>query len=138
MANRQNYLAKIQLNRGKKIAAGLVSEVFPQVSGMVINMIYYQKVTSPILMLRTVNVFPTSYAYFDMECKIKGCENGGFNLTSVIANMVKSRKTSAKGKMLCAGKNGALSTGHASVSYEINIRYSAGAAVRKRALQKVK
>jgi len=106
-----------------KIAAGLVSEHYPKVSGMVIHMTYYQKASNPVLMVRTVNFFPTSYAYFNMECMIKGCVDGGFNLTSVIYNLVKNHKKSAKGKMSCCGKSDSLSPDHAHISYEISIKY---------------
>ena len=106
-----------------KIAAGLVSEHYPKVTGMVIHMTYYQKAVNPVLMVRTVNFFPTSYAYFNMECMIKGCVDGGFNLTSIIANLIKSHKKSAKGKMVCSGQGDSLSPDHAHVSYEITIQY---------------
>ncbi len=106
-----------------KIAAGLVSEHYPKVTGMVIHMTYYQKAANPVLMLRTVNFFPTSYAYFNMECMIKGCVNGGFDLTSIIANLIKSHKKSGKGKMVCSGEGDSLSPDHAHVSYEISIQY---------------
>lgn len=123
MIYRQNYLAKMEQKREKRIAAGLISEQYPAVSGIVINMTYFQKASNPILMIRTVNFFPHSYAYFNMECMIKGCVDGGFDLTSIVDNMVKSHKKSRKGKMLCCGKNDNLSPDHAYISYEIRIQY---------------
>jgi hypothetical protein len=94
LAKRQYHLAKMDQKKKDKIAAGLVSERFPEVSGMVINMTYYQKVANPVLMVRTLNVFPTDYAYFLMECALKDCVDGGFDLTPVI-----SVRWSAAGKM---------------------------------------
>ncbi|MGO9611902.1 MAG: hypothetical protein ACLPX5_02590 [Dissulfurispiraceae bacterium] len=123
MAQRQNYVARMQLNKKNMIAAGLVSERFPGVSRMVIKMTYYQKVSNPVLMVRTVNVLPTGYVYFKMECMVKGCVNGGFDLTSIITNMVKKRKKSGEGSMVCSGKSDPVPPGHASISYEINIEY---------------
>ncbi len=32
-------------------------------------------------MERTVNFFPESHAFFNLECMIKGCEEGGFEVT---------------------------------------------------------
>lgn len=90
---------------------------------MVIHMTYSQKVSNPILMERTVNVCPNSYAYFNMECMTKSCVNGGFDLTSVIADMVKKHTKSAKGEIDCKGEVGAAAPGHAFVSYAISIRY---------------
>lgn len=123
MAHRQNYLTKIEQKKEDKIAAGLVSEHYPQVSGMVIHMTYYQKASNPVLMLRTVNFFPTSYAYFHMACMIKGCVDGGFDLTSIVDNLIRNHKRSAKGKMVCSGEGDSLSPDHAHISYEIRIHY---------------
>lgn len=123
MAHRQNYIARMELNKKNRLAAGLVSDMFPEISGMVINMTYYQKGVNPVLMLRTINVLPTGYAYFNMECMIKDCSNGGFNLTSAIADMVKNHKKSGKGTLSCNGNNEALASDHASVSYVISIQY---------------
>lgn len=124
MTNRQNYIARMELNKKNKLAAGLVSELFPGISGMVINMTYYHKGENPVLMERTINVLPAGYAYFNMECMIKDCFDGGFDLTSVIAKMVKGRKKSEKGSLACKGKNETLDTGHASISYVITIQYN--------------
>lgn len=124
MTHRQNYLARMELNKKNKLAAGLVGDMFPEVSKMVINMIYYQKGINPVLMVRTINVAPSGHAYFNMECMIMDCLNGGFDLTSVIAKMVKGRKKTEKGNMGCCGTNEALAPDHASVSYVINIQYN--------------
>ena len=81
MSTRQNYIAKMETRKQAKIDAGLVSERFPTVAGIVIGMTYYHNAENPILMQRTVNIFPTSNAFFNMECMIKTCEGGGFDLT---------------------------------------------------------
>jgi len=123
MPNKQNYMARMELNRQNRLASGLLSERFPGVSGMVINMTYYQKGANPVLMLRTINVLPSDSAYFNMECLIKGCVDGGFDLTSVIKDMVKTRKKVGRGKLVCCGKTDSNAPDHASVEYEIAIRY---------------
>ena len=123
MIHRQDHLKKMELKKQRRYDAGLLSERFPEVSGIVIRMTYYHKAENPILMERTVNVFPTSYAYFNMECMIKGCEGGGFDLTSLITKHIKQHKKSVKGKMVCKGKNGNLTSEHASIAYEVNIKY---------------
>jgi hypothetical protein len=124
MPNKQNYMARMELNRQNRLASGLLSERFPEVSGIVINMTYYQKGANPVLMLRTINVLPTDSAYFNMECLIKGCVDGGFDLTSVIKDMVKARKKVGKGKLVCCGKTDTHAADHASVDYEIAMQYS--------------
>ncbi|TAL26838.1 MAG: hypothetical protein EPN94_02460 [Nitrospirae bacterium] len=123
MAHRQDYIAKMELVKKNRVDAGLVSERFPKVASIIINMTYYQKVANPVLMERTINILPASYAYFNMECMIKDCVNGGFDLTKAISDLIKSHKKSGKGKLVCKGKTSAGSSEHASVSYEINIQY---------------
>lgn len=123
MISRQNYTARIELKKKNRLTAGLVSERYPQVDAMVINMTYYQNASNPILMLRTINVLPRDYAYFKMDCMIKGCTDGGFDLTRVIADLIKNRKKSGSGTMICKGKNDMIASGHASISYGISITY---------------
>ena len=123
MAHKQSYVESMQLKKQRRLEAGLVSERFPEVSDMVIHMTYYQKGVIPVQMVRIVNVFTTSYAYFNMECMIKGCIDGGFDLTSEITDMIKNRKKSKKGKLICSGKSDTLPPDHASIAYEITIKY---------------
>jgi len=122
MNSRQNHLEKQELLKKNKLAAGLVSERFPGVTEIVFQMTYYQKVSHPVLMVRTLNFIPTDYAYFRMDCMRDECTNGGFDLTSVVAALVKSKKKTVKGKITCGGKNETVAPGHASIAYEINIQ----------------
>jgi hypothetical protein len=122
--NKQSYMEKMELKKSAMLAAGLVSERFPEVSSIVLHMIYYQKTSDPVLMKRTVNFIPTNYASFHMDCMREECTNGGFDLTPVVTGLVKSRKKAVKGKIVCNGKNEALHTGHASIAYEVSIQYS--------------
>lgn len=124
MTNKQNHTARMELNKQNKIATGLLSDAFPVISAIVIRMTYYQKGVNPILMLRTVNVLPRDFAYFQMECAIKDCLDGGFNLTSMIADMVKNKKKIGKGTLVCCGKVDSVAVDHASISYEIEIEYN--------------
>ncbi|MBU4320600.1 MAG: hypothetical protein Q8N12_06530 [Thermodesulfovibrionales bacterium] len=121
--HRQNYALKMELKKQINVAAGLVSDRFPTVSGIVIHMTYYRKTAIPLLMVRTVNIFPTSYAYFKMDCMIKSCDGGGFDLTSIVANMVKTHKKVRKGAIVCHGTIDTLPSEHASIKYETVIRY---------------
>ncbi len=123
MSYRQNYLERVELKKQCRLASGLVSEQFPEVSDIVIRMTYYQKAAIPILMVRNVNFWPSRHAYFKMDCMIKGCSDGGFDLTSVISNMIKIHKKSEKGKLLCNGTIDALASDHASIAYQITITY---------------
>lgn len=124
MVTREDYLTRIEMREKKKIEAGLVSDCFPEVSDMVIKMTYYHKASNPVLMVRTVNISTSSYAYFTMQCMNKKCTNGGFELTPVIHDMVKNQKITQKGRLVCCGDNDAISPDHASISYEISIHYN--------------
>ncbi len=126
MRKKQDYFEKKELNKQKKLDAGLVSSLFPKVLNIAVLITYYKKLSNSVLMVRTVNFFPTSYAYFYMDCIMKECVNGGFELTQVIKNLIKKHKKSGKGKMVCNGKNDALASGHTSIDYEINIKYNKG------------
>jgi hypothetical protein len=123
MAHKQNYTERMELNKKRRLEAGLVSEHFPEVSDIAVNMTYFHRGETQILMVRKVNFWPSRHAYFNMDCMIKGCVNGGFNLTSVITNMIKNRRKAEKGKVVCNGKGEALSSDHASIAYEITIQY---------------
>lgn len=123
MAHKQNYTERMKFNKNRRIESGLVSEHFPEVSDIAVNMTYFHRVEKQILMIRKVNFWPSSYAYFNMDCMIKGCVDGGFDLTSVIADMIKKHRKSEKGKLICNGKGEAISSDHASIVYEITIQY---------------
>ena len=120
MPVKKNHLRQMELNRKNLLAAGLMRDRFPGVSGIVIHMVYYRKRQSSVLMERTVNFYPSGYAYFNMRCMAKGCEDGGFNLAPVIKGLVRDGKRIAKGFLSCHGAE----EGHASVEYNVRISYS--------------
>lgn len=122
--HRHNHAARMEQKAQTNQAAGLVSEKYPAVSGIVIHMTYYRKAAIPLLMVRTLNIYPTSYANFRMDCMTKGCDGGGFDLTASIASMVKSRTKVSRGSIICHGKINALSARHAHIEYETVIKYT--------------
>lgn len=124
MAQKQNYAVKMDLLKEKRIAAGLVSDRFPEVRGMVIQMTYFRAGLNPVVMLRTINIFPATYAYFNMDCMISGCTGGGFDLSPVIKEMVKKHNRLKKGTLDCKGNNADLASDHARVDYEITIKFN--------------
>jgi len=121
--NKQSYVEKMESKRNALLAAGLVSERYPEVSSIVLHMTYFQRASDSILMKRTVNFVCNNYAAFHMECTREDCTNGGFNLAPVVSALVKNRKKTMKGKLVCNGKNDALSPGHARIAYEVSIQY---------------
>ena len=101
-------------------AAGLVSGHFPGVESIVVTM-NYSRGSFPAV-LRTVNFYPGSNAFFRISCLGEGCDDGGLDLTYVMQRMIKSRERTAKGKLSCDNKNEAIA--HPSVDYEVAITYA--------------
>lgn len=107
--------------RQQKLDAGTMSSRYPEVASVVITMNYYQKGSASALIQRTVNFFPGSAAYFLMECLKHDCVEGGFDLEPVITTMVRGRRESDSGEIVCPGNNAA---GHTRVDYKIAIQYN--------------
>ena len=105
----------------QKVDAGLMSARYPDVSSVIVSMNYYRKNAGPSFMQRTVNFFPSSAAYFLMECMKHDCVDGGFNLEPVITTMMSSRLESENGELVCHGNN---SSGHTRIDYRIAIHYN--------------
>ncbi len=121
--HRNDHTERAKLKKQMNEAAGLVSDRFPAVAGMVITMTYYQKSVKSPFMIRTVNIYPTSYANFKMTCMTKGCTDGGFELSGVVEEMVKTQAKMSKGSLLCSGAANTLANGHARVEYKAVIEY---------------
>jgi hypothetical protein len=124
MVNRSKHIAKMDMKKESMLASGLVSERYPEVSGIVIHMTYCKKAADQILLARTVNFFPSSYAFFNLGCMIKDCLQDGLDFTSLIANLVEKHKKSGCGKIVCDGEKDALAPDHGTISYEISIEYN--------------
>jgi hypothetical protein len=131
MGNNQSYKEKLEIKKNAMLASGLVSERLPNVSSIVFRMTYYQRTAGPVLMKRIVNFTPADYACFHMDCTREECSNGGFDLTPVVTNLVKSRKKSVKGNISCRGKSESLRFGHASITYEVCVEYNKQSKVGK-------
>ncbi|MBI4838685.1 MAG: hypothetical protein HY806_05995 [Nitrospirae bacterium] len=114
----------MDLVKQQRISSGLVSERFPGVSVIIIQMTYFRKGLNPVLMVRTVTILPGTHAYFNMACMISGCTGGGFDLTPVITEMVKKHQKLKKGNLVCNGKIADLKSDHANISYEVNITFN--------------
>jgi hypothetical protein len=121
MTNSEKNAARREKTQ-QKLESGLISEHFPKVSSIVIDAINSYGERNPITVLRTLNFWPSSYAYFNIECLSKGCLDGGFDLDQVITMMVRSHKDSGEGEIVCDGNN--ISSDHSNFHYKINIRYT--------------
>lgn len=118
--NSRRNAARIERQQ-RKIDAGFVEAQFPEVTGIVISMIYNQKGIQKSLP-RVINFYPGSYALFRVDCLNKECVDGGFDLTQVITGMIRNRRESAKGDLSCKGDHPSAS--HSTIAYEVAIQYA--------------
>lgn len=117
MYNRKHE-AREELMR-KKLDAGLISDRFPETLHIVVRMKYVKEGNTSLL--RTLNFYPGSHAFFRMSCLGEGCVDGGLDLTRVITTMIRNRQTSAKGKLSCKNKDP--DAVHANIAYEVSMKY---------------
>ena len=118
--SRKEKEAERSERKQQRVDAGLMSTRYPSVASIVVVMNYYQRGMIPPIMKRTVNFFPSSAAFFLMECMKYDCIDGGFDLEPVIATMVRGRLESGSGELVCQGND---SSGHAHIDYNIAIHY---------------
>ncbi len=117
--NCRKNTARMEKEQQKK-DAGVVVSRFPEIASIVINMLYNQKGIQKSLP-RVVNFFPDSSAWFRIDCLSKECVGGGFDLTHVITDMIRSRKEASTGTLCCEGDSP--SADHSTIAYEIAIQY---------------
>jgi hypothetical protein len=120
MFNRQQNREEKALKEEQMQAEGLLSERYPEVLTIIIDMTYNRKPIHPTLMKRTMYYYPNNYAYFHWGCMAKSCTDGGYDLSRIIANMVKEHKETGTGEMDCDNS----AREHASISYEISVTYA--------------
>lgn len=101
-------------------AAGLMSDRFPGVSSIVVTMNYGRGTHAAVL--RTLNFYPGSQAFFRISCLSDGCDEGALDLTHSINRMIRGRETSAKGELSCNNRDAAIV--HPKVEYQVAITYS--------------
>ena len=101
------------------LAAGLVSERFPGVSSIVVTMHYNRGRNSALL--RTLNFYPGSPAFFKVSPVGDEGEDGAPDLTNFISRMIGEHQGSAKGEV-GGGRGGEVAV-HPKVDYEVAIAY---------------
>lgn len=104
----------------QKLDAGSVSNSFPEVTNIIISMMYKQRGTKALL--RTVNFSPDSYAFFRVDCLSRDCADGGFDLSQVINTMVRNRRETGTGELGCEANDPAYT--HSDISYDVAIKYN--------------
>ncbi len=118
--NNRKHAARIQRQQ-RKLDAGFMNAQFPEVTGIVISMLYSQMGIQKSLP-RVVNFLPGSYAVFRIDCLNKECVDGGFDLTQVITGMIRNRREAARGDLSCEGN--CPSANHSTIAYKVAIQYT--------------
>ncbi len=104
----------------QKSEVGRLSEVYPKVMKIVINMRYAQTgVLDPLS--RMINFYPDSLATFKVTCLCSDCVEGVFDFNKIIRSMVRTRKTVSKGVIGCENCS---SPECSDVAYSVNIKYT--------------
>ena len=70
---------------------------------------------------RTINIFPSSYAVFNVNCLCPNCLDGGFDFTKIINTLVRTRKEGSKGKIGCKRCS---TPEYSDVVYTVMIKYA--------------
>lgn len=107
--------ARIQEER----EAGSVAERFPGVEKIVVTMTYWQRGIKSIVRNRWFS--PSSFAFFKISCLSKDCVDGGFDMSRIITDMVRSHSRVRNGELDCEGNDPKACPAH--VAYEIAIAY---------------
>jgi len=121
MTNSEKNAARKERTQ-QRLESGLVSEHFPGVSSIVIHVTNSYEGIIPESVLRTFNFWSNSYAYFNIECLSGDCRDGGFDLSRIVALMIRSRNDSEEGELMCDSAN--LSSDHSHIHYKVNIQYN--------------
>jgi hypothetical protein len=120
MTNSEKNAARREKTQ-QRLESGLISEHFPKVSSIVIDVTNSYGERNPITVLRTLNFWPNSYAYFNIDCLSDRCVDGGYDLNQVITMMIRSHRDSEEGELSCDSSN--LSSGHSRINYKVSILY---------------
>jgi hypothetical protein len=121
MTYREKCDAKLERMQERQ-DAGLISQRFPGVSSIIVDMEHNKKGISAIHLLRTLTFFSDSHAYFRVECLNRDCKDctEGFHLDQVITAMIRNHTSAKAGELNCDG-NG-ITSRHVNISYKVTIQ----------------
>lgn len=108
-------LARIEEER----EAGILAARFPEVEKIIVTMTHLQRDIKSIVRNRWFS--PSSHAFFKMSCLSRDCIDGGFDMSRIITEMIRSRSRVRKGELDCEGNEPKACPAH--VAYEIAIAY---------------
>jgi hypothetical protein len=124
MTYRERCDAKLERMQDRQ-DAGLISQRFPEVSSIVVDMEHKTKGITAIRLVRTLNFSSDSHAYFRVECLNRDCKDctDGFQLDQVVAAMIRNHASLKEGELNCEGDG--ITSRHVNISYKVTIQYHA-------------
>jgi hypothetical protein len=85
-------------------AAPVLSEQFPSVKELVVELRFIDPAGKATPSPHTRIFWPDMQAFFQFQCPLKECNDGGFNLGPLIPKALGKRNTEARGQVSCEGK----------------------------------
>ena len=116
MVYQSKQSVEAELRRQQEIDAGLVSERFPQVKKIRLE-VEFHDASGARVQRRCRDLVPEAYAIFEMKCPLDATP---FDLKPVVSKMISDREKKKSGEVKCAGSQ---SDTHHSTTYEIEIEY---------------
>jgi hypothetical protein len=84
-------------------AQGTISELYPEIARILLFAAFEEADSESEPNYQQIIFTPQSEAIFRLDCSREECVGGGFDLTKVVAEMVKNRESRVHGKLACEG-----------------------------------
>lgn len=120
MVYQSKQSVEAEARRQQEIEAGLVSERFPKVKLIRLE-VRFHDATGAQVQRRIRDLPPDAYAIFEMKCPL---DSSPLDLKPVVTRMVSDKEKKKSGELKCAGSQG--DAQHNAV-YQIDIEYRAKA-----------
>ena len=120
MVYQSKQSVEAEARRQQEIEAGLVSERFPKVK-MIRVEVRFHDATGAQVQRRIRDLPPDAYAIFEMKCPL---DSSPLDLKPIVMKMVHDRERKKSGELKCAGSQG---DAQHSAAFQIEIEYRAKA-----------
>lgn len=84
-------------------SAGLFKDRHPQIKELLIDLKFHDFDTDKIITSRVQTLKSESSAYVAIDCPLHECISGGFDLTEILAEGIRDRKSIFAGSLCCNG-----------------------------------
>lgn len=85
-------------------ASPLISQKYPNVKSLIIEQTFHDDSgTEQIAQTRWNVPIDTTRAYFYIDCRMRECIDGGFDLTQAVISTIENGETRSSGRLVCQG-----------------------------------